>query len=267
MPFTILMYHDISGEEQPTTSLRSQQAVISQPLQGFSAQMQWLREHQFVILPLYEFVERINTGKSLPKKGVTITFDDGLASVYDQAFPILKHFNISATVFVVTEFVAANNAWSDQPPDIPTLPTMTWEQIIEMENWGIEIGSHSLSHPRLDQISQERQREEIFTSKIQLEEILGNPVLSFAYPYGRWNPSSLEWVRQTYAGACTTWLSTISPASSPHLLPRVDAYYLGWKLMFHMLSTPRMDGYLAGVRSIRAMKKHLSFTKQVRVRL
>ena len=197
-------------------------------------------------------VERITALEPLPARLAAITIDDGYRDAYDVAYPLLRRYGISASLFVVTEF--ANRRawiWTDKArfltqqaapqqlnmkireselslelngetsrrnaserinsiikrlPDeskeevirrlslalgvaIPQTPpdefsSVTWDQAREMYANGVEIGSHTLTHPILTNVGDERLRRELRDSKSHLEEVLRHQVDLFCYPNG-----------------------------------------------------------------------------------
>jgi peptidoglycan/xylan/chitin deacetylase (PgdA/CDA1 family) len=233
------MYHDISDHN----------SVLSISSQSFAAQLTWLKQKNFQVMQLSQVVNRIRQQGRLPKRTAVITFDDGLESVYRSAFPILQEHGFPATVFIVAGSVGLENSWPGQPREIPTFAMMSWEQIQQLDRSGIEIGSHTLTHPRLGLLTDYQKEVEIRSSKEILEERLGHPVESFAYPYGQWDKASLNYVRQYYRSACTTEIAQATLSSNLYLIPRIDIYYLKWMLFFRMLSSNNLTIYL-GFRKI-----------------
>ena len=131
------------------------------------------------------------------EKPVILTFDDGYDDNYTQLFPLLKKYNIRATVFVVTNFVG-------QPH------YLTQEQILEMAQSGlVEFQSHTVYHPNLDEVSPDIQRIQLSQSKAWLARLLHRIPTVLCYPAGRTNATTLELAREYYdfgllmqAGGC-----------------------------------------------------------------
>lgn len=109
-------------------------------------------------------------------QSIMLTFDDGYRDFFENAFPILKKHRIKATVFVVSDFM-------ENPGD----EYMTIEQIIEIQKFGIEIGSHSVNHPNLTSLNQKDLDHQLRTSKKIIEDLINHEVISFAYPSGQYN--------------------------------------------------------------------------------
>ena len=242
MGIPILMYH----------ALDDRRSAISVAPATFERQMRTLYEECFQVMSLSRLVHCLRAGEDLPQRSVVITFDDGLESVYSDAFPTLERFGFPATVFLVAGFCARSNDWPGQPSNILPSATMTWAQVRELDRRGIEFGAHTFSHPRLDRVARGDLEHEILESKAEIEQKLGHSVDLFSYPYGRISAASAELVGQAYAGACTTGLRTVAPRSDPLALDRVDAYYVQHPQMFRLLRSPLFSLYLAVRRPARA---------------
>ena len=119
----------------------------------------------------------------LSKKQVLLTFDDGYDDLYEHFLPIAIEHHLTAVIFLVANHVAGSNVW-DQKSGLRARNLLTWPQIREMQKYGIEFGSHTLTHPFLPDISDEKLRCELVESKRRLEDALGVEVTTFAYPYG-----------------------------------------------------------------------------------
>lgn len=119
----------------------------------------------------------------LPKKHVLLTFDDGYDDLYEHFLPLAIEHRLTAVIFLVADHVAGSNVW-DQKSGLRARNLLTWPQIREMQRYGIEFGSHTLTHPFLPDVSHEKLRCELVESKSRLEDALGVEVTSFAYPYG-----------------------------------------------------------------------------------
>ena len=113
-------------------------------------------------------------------KPVMLTFDDGFASVYLYAYPILKEYNVKGTMFIITDFV-----------DTPGYCTK--EQLKEMKESGIiELQAHTATHPHLGEISRERMLDEMTRCNEYLKNELGVVSDVICYPYGSRNNTTIE---------------------------------------------------------------------------
>jgi peptidoglycan/xylan/chitin deacetylase (PgdA/CDA1 family) len=145
--------------------------------------MQYLKDEEYHVITLDTLVDCLRGGSELPAKPVIISFDDGWEDQFEYALPALEKYHYSATFFVVTSFVGARGFLS--------LP-----QLQEIRAQGMEIGSHSRSHPHLDKTNNPSFLwDQIYTSKQILERQLGVAVDEFAYPYGSYNATTASIVR------------------------------------------------------------------------
>jgi peptidoglycan/xylan/chitin deacetylase (PgdA/CDA1 family) len=134
------------------------------------------------VISLYQALKFIEAGSCPIENPVAITFDDGYKDNYEVAFPILKKFQLPATIFAVTGFIDKRVVLIDDNVFGP----LSWEQIIEMDdNQLITFGAHTDTHKLLSRISDDDARDEIVRSKEVLEDRLGHKVDLFAYPNGQ----------------------------------------------------------------------------------
>ena len=160
------------------------------------------------VVPLAAAVEMLHGWNRLPRKTTAISFDDAYESVYTHAFPILKRYNLPATVFTIAETLTPEGRepdWVDIPPPEP-VRTLTLDQILEMQDAGIDFASHSYSHLDLTTLSEGACEQDLRTSREMLEGLLGRPVHFLAYPRGRHNDT----VRRATSCAGYTHTFTLS---------------------------------------------------------
>lgn len=129
--------------------------------------------------------------KCLPEALVSFTFDDGFFSTYTKAFPILTKYGYTGTVFVITSCIG-------------TTGYMNASQLLELQNQGWEIASHSHTHSFLTELSDKQLISEIKGSKSILES-LGLRVYGFACPGGRYNEKIVSLISQYYLYHRTSW--------------------------------------------------------------
>jgi len=212
----ILMYHRIGNPRRG--SIVSGQYVSPQL---FEKQLRFLQRRGYTPMCLANFLSELRHPKARVKP-IAITFDDGYESAYAEALPILKKLGITATFFVVAGQVGESNAWDEEKGDV-TECMMGIEQIIDVHRQGMEIGSHTSSHPDLLLCSDEHAMAEIQGSKKLLETILGKPVDWFSYPYGRENDHIRSLVRSAgYVGACGTRRSLNTARTNRFSLGRLN---------------------------------------------
>ncbi|MDD5045002.1 MAG: polysaccharide deacetylase family protein [Candidatus Omnitrophica bacterium] len=165
----IVMYHSI-GVANPG------QDMLTVSMAAFERQMCFLKKHRYNVISLDELARMIKEKKRPPFKTIVLTFDDGYKDNYTLAYPILKKYNLKATIFVILKEI-------DRPD------RLSWGQIKEMQASGlITIGSHTLGPGILTEMQPwEEVKRYIFDSKKILEERLGREVYAFSYPQGRFN--------------------------------------------------------------------------------
>lgn len=183
----IIMYHQVGG----ALSIEGQLNAVS--VKSFERQMKYLRKHGYHVISLDDLVQGINHGFQFSRNSVVITFDDGYEDNYSNAFPVLKKYAFPATIFMVSSSVG-NPGF------------LTWQQLLEMKDNRITIGSHTRSHSYLPDVkSKEELWDEIVNSKKELEAGLGVEVDFFSYPSGGYSEEIKEMViKADYKGACAT---------------------------------------------------------------
>ncbi len=218
-------------------------SVISFSPRLFRRGMARLHERGYRTLSLLDAVDCLSQRKPFPERSFTITFDDGYRSVFDEAFPVLKHYKMTATVFLAVgeKRVSGHGA---RLPSLEGRQMLSWDEIREMRDSGINFGAHTLTHPDLTQLSLEQAEFEIYESKATIEDTLKVPVASFAYPYGRYDNKSVEIVEQHFACACSDKLGLATAGSNPYALERVEAYYLRSERLFDIMLTNMFPLYI-----------------------
>lgn len=246
MPNAILTYH----------SLDESGSVVSMAPSLFAAQMSLLAEQGIQVTPLEELLSP-PPGTDLSRPRVAITFDDGFENVYEHAWPILQRYNFPATVFLVTDYCGHSNMWPGQPPHIPRSSLLRWSQVREMQAGGIDFGAHTCTHPNLTRLAARQIIRELSVSKQRLEETLGEPVITFAYPYGAHDPRVRDLAAQYFDVACTTDLGFVHADSHPLALARLDMYYLRHPTWLGRLFSAPMRAYVALRHTLRVSRRHL----------
>ena len=233
-PISILTYHsiDVSG------------SVLSSAPQRFADQMSQLSDNGFRGVSLHEAVAHRNQHGSWPEKNVALTFDDGFANVYESALPVLVKHGFTATVFVISGHMGGLNDWAKPPSELGVQKMLSWQQASELAAAGIEIGSHTRTHPDLRLCGFETARQEMEESRKEIEDHLSQNVNSFAYPYGSTNRALRVLVAKEFGAACTTELRRAN-SDSLESLPRVDMYYIRSQRNLQRLLDGHLDRYLA----------------------
>jgi peptidoglycan/xylan/chitin deacetylase (PgdA/CDA1 family) len=181
----VLLYHRF--EEHP----RKNDTLAITPGE-FEKEMQEIKDAGFTVIPMQDFIAWRHGDKAIPAKSCIVTVDDGYLSGYEVAWPILKKFGYPFTVFIYIDYIGSGGK------------SISWDQLAEMRDAGVDIESHTYSHSHLtspgygvDATTKARVmkdvqtlgregwlHKEIVDSKKVLEHQLGIKVDAFAYPYG-----------------------------------------------------------------------------------
>lgn len=202
----VLNYHQVQNSHNS----------LAVPPADFDAQMNYLSSHGYVSITPEELYSGLSGELELPKKPVLITFDDGYADNYTNAFPILQYYGMRATIFVIPAFVGKYNNY------------LTWDELREMEDGGITIESHTMNHYKLEELPDDEIRSELLNSKQILEENLGHPVEFLAYPTGTYNLHIAGIAKEVgYKGAFTIKYGNVDLGSNFYALERVPIFHTG----------------------------------------
>ncbi len=139
---------------------------------AFQAQLQLISELRIPVLSLASYLEHLGERRPFRENALVITFDDGFLTDYEVAYPLLKEFGFAATFFVCLSNLTSEDRW-------PQLRTMIQD--------GYEIGSHTLTHRYLTELSAPELERELSDSKRIIQEKTGTPVRSLAPPGGRYD--------------------------------------------------------------------------------
>ncbi|CAN5407688.1 polysaccharide deacetylase family protein [soil metagenome] len=236
----ILTYHSIDVTGSP----------ISVDPETFRRQVRWLAGSGVRVVGVEELLRLPPEAEAL-----ALTFDDGFANFARLAWPLLRDHGMPATLFVATDFVGGSNSWSvSRGLAVPRLPLLDWPELGRLAEEGVTLGSHSRSHPDLRALPAAALREEVDGSARKLEAETGRAPAGFAYPYGHYDPATVEAVRRHYRWACTVELRMLGARENPWLSPRLDAYYLRSPGRLEAWGTWRFRRHLwlrAGARRVR----------------
>lgn len=212
----ILMYHKVNPD--PKTGGLG----LRVPPEKFEAQMKYLADCGYRTISLSEVTDYINKGGKFPLRSVVLTFDDGYLDNYQYVFPILKKYGYTATIFVVANCVGKENYFDARTGIQPENKLAGWDELKEMAQYGIIIGSHTLDHPRLAKISSEEALRQIRESKALIEKNLKKPVFFFAYPYGSYKTDTVKLVKESgYLAAVTSEQGLAGRSSDVYTLKRI----------------------------------------------
>ncbi|AKH20860.1 polysaccharide deacetylase family protein [Sedimenticola thiotaurini] len=176
----ILMYHMVAEHRKGArfNKLRVRPGM-------FERQVRWLKEQGWHFASMTDLMQN----RKLPEKTVVITFDDGYADNYLQAYPVLKKYGAKATLYLVVD--RFDRDWSTSKKahhdsgELMHEPKLSDDQVREMLASGlVELGGHTLTHANLAKLDREARTREVVSGREQLQQTFGQPVSSFAYPFG-----------------------------------------------------------------------------------
>ena len=220
------MYHSISDDPESGNPY----FWINTSPKRFAEHMQLLKENDYKVISLTDAAEILksapiypdNSPGSVSQKYVVVTFDDGFADFQARAFPILKDYEFSATVFLPTGFI------SDEMSVLKGKRCLRWCDVCELAESGVQFGSHTVTHPKLRDLPLVQVEKELRESKDILEDRLGKEVESFSCPYAfpeedKWFKVQLKkiLIDSGYKNSVTTIIGTSTKYDDPLFLRRI----------------------------------------------
>ncbi len=207
----ILVYHQFSNDHSDKLTVKSE---------NFYEQMFYLKENGYTVIGLDQLLDFMEFNSPLPEKAIVITLDDGWLSAYEIAYPILKEFGFTATLFVYTDFIEGEQA-------------MKWSQLKEMAENGFDVQSHTQSYQSLTMIKENESFmsyfdflvQEIENSKMTIRNHLNLDCRYLAYPYGETNPLVISLVKKLgFRAAFTVTKGGVPFFENPYTIGRSIIY-------------------------------------------
>lgn len=197
IPF--LMYHNILPEGDPYTITKEM----------FREQMALLGELDYSCIAVNDFAERVQNSSKQANKTVCLTFDDGYSNNFKYCLPELEKYNFNATFYITTSLINSELGFTE-------------DQIRTLSDKGMEIGSHTVNHVFLSNLSDDKLYYELEESRRQLEKIIQKPVISLSLPGGRGNKRIIGATKEAgYKALCTSVYHTNNSDSNLFSLGRV----------------------------------------------
>ena len=233
MNIPILLYHSISENASATYKPWAISPCV------FEEHVKYLAEHGYQPVTIKDIAKAIRSGGiGLPERPVSITFDDGIADFLTGAVPVLEKYSFPATLFVATGYVGQTSRWLAREGEA-NRPMLTWEQIASLKR--VELGAHGHSHLQMDLIPLSQAREEMLTSKKLLEQHIGQPIETFAFPHGYHTAKLLNTAQESgYSSACIVGHAMANHSDSVLALPRI--------IISSEVTLPILEQYLQGNR-------------------
>lgn len=173
---SVIMYHRFGDSRHPSTNTT---------LDQLDAHLEELKSGGYTVLSLDEIVDRQRDGRPLADKTVGLSIDDAFTSVYEQGWPKLRAAGVPITLFVATAAVDRGDGGY-----------MSWDQIRELRDGGVTIGSQTENHPHMPELSPTALAAELERSNARFEAELGARPTLFAYPYGEASLAALTAVEE-----------------------------------------------------------------------
>lgn len=251
-PISILMYHQIAPFPKLNRTMNLHRSTYCR-VDRFRAQMDWLARHGYTVLSMDDVLACVTGRMTTPPHAVALTFDDGYENFAEHAWPILRGHRFPATVYLISGLIGRQSSWfAADGRDTP--PLMSAARIRQLASEGCVFGAHTVSHVKLAEQDTARIRSEVRDCKTQIEDVLGQRVDHFCYPYGSHDLRCLDAVEAAgYVSATTCVRASARLYDDPLALPRKAISYgdnllgVAWKL--HMknrakeaqLRRPRQD--------------------------
>jgi peptidoglycan/xylan/chitin deacetylase (PgdA/CDA1 family) len=184
----ILLYHSVGQQFDDPRWVSTQ---------SFREQMHYLADHGYTVLSASEIEEVEEGRRPRPPRAIGLTFDDGFENFFVNAYPVLQELGFHATMFLITSRIGEDASSRVTFP----LASLVWPEILEMQEHGIEMGSHTVSHNAMRGMKRDEMEHEAVDSKRLLEARLGRPVTVFAYPRGSFNATARDVVARAGYGS------------------------------------------------------------------
>ncbi|HEY6115786.1 MAG TPA: polysaccharide deacetylase family protein [Candidatus Dormibacteraeota bacterium] len=216
---TILCYHEVDPLQDAhvtvprasaTTSGSAEMLRYTAAPENFTAQLDYLEQNGYTVIPLERLVDCLEgQGEALPPRAVVITVDDGWLCAYTRIAPELRRRGMPFTLFVYPHIVGRGEH------------AVSWPQVEELAGEGVDVESHTLTHPFLTQLDPVAVDRELAESREEIERHTHEPVRFLSYPYGDYNPAVMESAQRSgYDAAVTTWRGPITAETPPLELKR-----------------------------------------------
>lgn len=218
----ILGFHKIGAPPPPPAGWESWFYVSEETFGRFLGE---LRDEGWELLDLARFLRGLEDPETLPARSALITFDDGYRSMRDTTLPWLQRFEAPGVLFVPTDYVGGHNTF-DRDVE-PEEPICSWDDLCALRDGGVAIQSHAATHRSFSTLCDAERARELAHSKAVLEQRLGEPVDTIAFPYGDPGPDSAHG-QAAAAGYRAAFLFRGSPVRVPVADPyRIERIAMG----------------------------------------
>ena len=210
----VLLYHAVDEPHDP----RFAEWAVAPEL--FDAHMSHLAERGYRSVTVRELEAALREGGRVDPRTVAVTFDDGFADVHTEAWPVLRRHGMTATVFIATAYVGGTSGWL-RPLGEHRRPMMSWSQVAELADAGIECAAHGHRHLQLDTVGARAAQSDVAACRAALEGVVGR-VDSFAYPHGYYTRRLQRDVRRAgFTSACAVRHALSGPHDDRYARARI----------------------------------------------
>lgn len=177
---------------------------------AFRGQLDVLQAAGFRIVTVATLAAAARAAGGPPPPGlVALSFDDGMDDNHSELLPILREYDVPATVYVISGLIGQPNPW--MAPD--TSRMMVEDELLELHAAGVELGAHTVTHPNLEEMDYDGCLEEMAASRDYLRHLTGGPVRTFAYPFCKYGDDAVRAARDAGFEAAVTcqWRGSWEP--------------------------------------------------------
>ncbi len=206
----------------------------------FARQMALLAYGGFTVMTLEQALAGLRGEQPVPPRAVLLTFDDAYAGFLEYALPVLSAHQFPAVVYAISDWVGRRMRWADSSPARVEPSLMSAAQLRRLQQDGISVGSHGVSHRKLAELTPKEQALELTQSRAALEDLLGQPVQHLCYPFGSFSQETVQLAAEAgYRSAMTCLRGAAKGLDHPLVLPRKAISFgdnllgFAWKLAKH----------------------------------
>ncbi len=247
------MYHSISDE--PEDGVEPYYRLATNP-RRFAEHMRWLNDSGYQGVSLETALAVSANDESNNRPLVAITFDDGLRNFYTEAWPVIQQYGFTATMHLPTAFIGS------QRRSFLGRECLTWDEVRELRTHGIQFGSHTVNHPKLNELSWDNIGDELRLSKMRIEQELGGGISGFAYPYAfpqedrRFTSRFVELLQGLgYQSCATTVIGRARPGDDAFCLKRLPVNSCDDEALFFAKLHGAYDWLGSAQRTVRKLKR------------
>lgn len=209
-----------------------------------------IRASAHEVVPLAEML----ASPSTPRR-IALTFDDGVASLHENALPLLSELEAPATLFLTTGWLGRDNRWPGMPDDAPHMTMLDWDQVLDLGRAGWSIQAHTVNHPDMRTLGDAEIDRELERCDDEIESRLGERPDVFAYPYGHYDARVAARAKRRYRYAVTAAMGRL-PATidDPMHVPRLETYYFRSPGIHRRFDGAFFNAYLAARSVLRRLR-------------